>query len=433
MTSKPKFILRVDDVGWNPPDKTKDEGLAYFSRWRKALGIGNSPAYYGVIPKMIDVPELNWLRENLGSNEELAVHGWDHEKGKRVTQFQMESARTTLERHSGRCRSYIPPFNSYSHADMEAWGNVCPRGFFFGGFGHREDGPVDHSLGQYPLEIHNTWHIPATRQTYDHSRLLVSNLERWESVQCPVVVTLHCTWDYEYLNAVRTVGEIIKPYLVPADEVISWSERIALDRKALTAPHFLAYSWILERLSKLPLGQSVLDFGARYSVLPSHMALRGHRVTAIDRDPKVVDDQQSISRRYGVELDSTHVSDILEWSPDQKFDVITVVWALQHNSIEYMHKAAEKLGGLLVKGGKILVVSSYTPDSNSFYQENRPDPQWVLNESDHRLMMGMFGLYGMNYVPKAVDYFYYEHGTDVGKSCEKSKANAICYELEKPL
>ena len=138
-----QFLLRVDDAGWRPEDKSNDVGLEYFQRWRDAFGIAGHPVVYGFIPSTVTPKEVDWLRDNLKTGEEIAVHGWDHARDAIVTTEQMQAARNLF---SGLvCNSYIPPFNVYDMQTMVNWGEVCPHGDFFGGFKGEH-----HNFGELP-------------------------------------------------------------------------------------------------------------------------------------------------------------------------------------------------------------------------------------------------------------------------------------------
>lgn len=216
--SSAKFILRVDDVGWLPPDKTKDVGLAYFAKWREALGSRGLPVYYGVIPTMIGHDEACWLQDNMTAGEELAVHGYSHAKGEIVTEAMMRAA-ASLFSQSAPCQTYIPPFNEYDAGTIRDWGEAWPGGYFLGGFS-----PQDHNLGIAPVQVGKAIHISAYRPLYDHTEPLIDHLERYLQEArgldvSPVVVTLHATWGYQRLDLLPRVMELVKPHLVPISDV----------------------------------------------------------------------------------------------------------------------------------------------------------------------------------------------------------------------
>lgn len=219
----PKFILRVDDVGWLPPDKTRDVGMEYFSRWRKALGSNGSPVYYGAIPRFIGVEELNWLSANLYGGEELAVHGDSHTAGEIVTLENMRHS-VSIFSQAAPCRSYIAPFNNYNAVTVKDWGEAWPGGYFFGGFS-----PFDHPYGISPVMVGDVTHLPATRKLYDHTIPLIRNLEEYlqengnDPETPPVVVTLHATWGRNEFDLLPRVMELIRSHLVPVTEARDWA------------------------------------------------------------------------------------------------------------------------------------------------------------------------------------------------------------------
>lgn len=411
------LLLRVDDVGWLPPNKTKDEGLAYFTEWRKALGSESLPAYYGVIPSCIGPREVEWLKQSLKGGEEVAVHGHDHARGAVVTDKQMADDNRLLEK-APRNRAYIAPFNDYTERTVKQWGRVAINGYFFGGF------PGDnHKLGPIPTLLDNCWHLPTFRPTYDHSEQLIENLPNWLDLDCPLVVTLHATWGWQRLDLLRKIMQIIKPHLVPLDFVPRWHDKSRLSLARLTAPHYLAYNWICNRLSKFGLGKNVLDFGARYSELPSQLALRGHRVTVYDRDPLYVTYQHRLSKNFGATVKAEN------WTED-KYDAIVCCWALQHNlpAADTIPAIVKNLASKLNKGGSLLVVGSFTTNG-SYEQHDRQDPQAVLNMADHRRLI--IGPSELSPVYPYPEFFYYEPNSTLGSYCLEPQANAVCYELKK--
>lgn len=217
-----KFILRVDDVGWLPPHKTKDVSLRYFSEWREALGSVGVPVYYGAIPTMIGHDELCWFHENLRGGEELAVHGYSHAKGEQVTRAMMKSAASIFSQVAP-CQTYIAPFNAYTIETIKDWGEAWLGGYFLGGFS-----PQDHSLGIAPVGVGNAVHISAYRPLYDHTEPLIEHLERYLAaasgldVAQPTVVTLHATWGYNALGRLRAVMDLIRSHLVPIQSTREW-------------------------------------------------------------------------------------------------------------------------------------------------------------------------------------------------------------------
>ena len=194
-----------------------------------------------------------------------------------------------------------------------------------------------------------------------------------------------------------------------------------LSRPRLTAPHYLAYSWVCERLAGPP--RSVLDFGARYSLLPSILALHGHRVTAVDRDPVVREKQAEFSREFCVSIEVVPN----DRAPFPEFDAITACWAIQHNEPDKQAEIVSSLVASLVPGGKLLVVAAYTY-GDSRYEGNRQDPLWRFNDEDmHKHVVKPSRC-------KVTDIrrFRYEHGSVEGDWCGPlDDANAIAFELTK--
>ena len=416
------FILRVDDVGWNP-DKTRDKDLAYFCRWRDTLGLQGCPVYYGVIPQYVREEEVAKFHQILQGDEELAVHGWDHIPGAVVEQYQMQSA---LERLRGkvRCRSYIPPFNVYKQKTIEDWGKACPNGYFFGNFPD-----LTTFQGILPTTYRTGYFLSAVRPLYDHSDVLLHNVPQWESLDCPLVVTVHATWGVHRMDLVRALGEMLKDKLVSIDSARAWCIKISdtLNRARLTAPHYLAYRWILSHLGGTGIHTNcVLDFGARYSVLPALMVLHGQYVHAVDRDPSLHSYQSGICERLGVRNVSTQiVSDPKEILGT--YDTVVCCWAMQHNlPAETIPPIVESLASKIKSGGRLLIVGSFNHEA-SREQRDRTDPQVILNQYDYEKLI--FKPSGMKLTSQ--EYFWYEHGSALGEFCSPEKATATCCELVK--
>jgi hypothetical protein len=418
-----RFILRVDDVGWLP-DHSPDYGLEYFAAWRKAAGLSGLPVYYGAIPSCIGDRELKWLQENLAGREELSVHGCDHARGANVTRQQMADAIHRF-RTAAKCRSYIAPFNKYTPATVRDWNLATAadhEGYFFGGFDHEH-----HQHGNYPVAVDgHVVHLPAFRPLYDHTEPLTEEVPLWCDTQCPLVVTLHCTWGHARLDRLAAITELLLPHLMPIDLVQPWLERSRLNLKRLTAAHYFAQRWVLERIK---IGDRVLDFGARDGEMPSQMALRGCTVSTVDRDSTSPGKQHAVAGRLGVEL-TAYCSSSLDSIGEGYYDVVTATWAIQHNlpGETEIPAIAAALARRIRPGGRLLIVSSHS-SRESFDQIARPDPQRVLSWVDHqRLIVQPSGcqLAGDPY------FFQYEHATAIGGKCRQEDANAVAYELRKP-
>lgn len=223
----PRFILRVDDVGWLPPDKTKDERLSYFGRWRKALGSAGKHCIYGLIPTCIGHDELAWVQDNIGGNEELAVHGHSHARGEIVTKDMMRNAREMFSQVAV-CETYIPPFNEYTDTTIHDWDAVLPGGYFLGGFPEE-----NHYHGISPVLFGTTTHISANRFLYDHTKPLILHLEQYIKQHpgsllggdaMPVVVTLHATWGFNEMNLLHCIMDLVGPHLVPISVAQDWEK-----------------------------------------------------------------------------------------------------------------------------------------------------------------------------------------------------------------
>lgn len=225
-----QFILRVDDCGWVPPDKRSDVRLDYFRSWRDAFGIAGLPVYYGFIPKTLGVGEIAWLYGELTEEEQVAVHGWDHERGP-VSRDKMFLGCDIL-RAAGVVDSfeppYIPPFNAYDEQTLRDWSEAAvshygsqTRPIFFGGF---PDDPqsLNHG-GEHPCLVEGQMlHLPAFRPLYGRCDEVLARLDEFLHVEHPLVVTLHVTWDVNHFDSLRPLRDKLAPHLVPASAARDW-------------------------------------------------------------------------------------------------------------------------------------------------------------------------------------------------------------------
>lgn len=186
---------------------------------------------------------------------------------------------------------------------------------------------------------------------------------------------------------------------------------ITLSIQELTAPHYLAYKWLINNIPEDT--KSILDFGARYSRLPGILSQK-YDVTVYDRDPVVKN--QKVKHIVGNDGEGL----------EGEFDCIISCWAIQHNDLEKQQLILENLLKHLKSFGVLLIVNKFTKDK-SFYQTNRADPCWVLNFKD------TFFTYLNNgeLTARVIEYFWYEHNTVQGNYCLQDQANAICLNLQK--
>lgn len=207
-----------------------------------------------------------------------------------------------------------------------------------------------------------------------------------------------------------------------------------VSRERLTAPHYLAHSRILDNLP--PGRHRALDFGCRYSMLPALLVDTGFvRVEAIDRDPLVQDYQRRVAKNLRVSFNWR-----VSWGnqpkmplpyQDKFFDLVTAVWAVQHNfPLEEQISLMKHLSSCVAVGGSLLVVSSFTP-GETFEDQDREDPQIILSLVDHARLRDQFYEGPIKMSLKELDHFQYIHGTTDGKFCKPEEANAICYKLER--
>jgi hypothetical protein len=228
MVRMAKIILRVDDCGWVPPEKSDDRDLVYFRKWRDAFGIAGLPVYYGFIPTTLGLRELHWLYMNLEGGEEISVHGWDHERG-RVLAEHMQTAADLFraaELNDPFWPAYIPPFNAYDADTMRDWNNAVTYRYptapvFFGGF---PDDGQSLDFGPEPCMVDGVLHIPAYRPLYGRVEELIPELPKHLGYEYPIVLTLHATWDVNRLDQLRTLRDMIAPHLVPVSEAMDWTK-----------------------------------------------------------------------------------------------------------------------------------------------------------------------------------------------------------------
>lgn len=187
---------------------------------------------------------------------------------------------------------------------------------------------------------------------------------------------------------------------------------VTLNLSELTSPHYLAYKWIIDNIPSDT--KNILDFGARYSKLPSLLSQK-YDVTVYDRDPIVKN--QKVKHIVG------HDGEGIEG----EYDCIISCWAIQHNDLEKQEEILEKLLKHLKPSGAFLIVNKFST-GDSFYQENRADPCWVLNFEASILTYSI----RRKLVLSKIGYFWYEHASIKGDYCEPNKANAICLRLQAP-
>ncbi len=222
-----KIILRVDDCGWVPPDKTDDRDLTYFRKWREAFGIAGLPVYYGFIPTTLGMRELAWLYDNLTPEEQVSVHGWDHARGPvdcRRMMFGLELFREAAL-HDSYWPTYIPPFNAYDRGTIGDWMTATThqepaQPVFFGGF---PDDGQSLDFGPEPRMVDGVLHIPAYRPLYGRVEELIPEFPKHLGFDYPIVLTLHATWDVNRLDQLRTLRDLIAPHLVPVSEAMDWT------------------------------------------------------------------------------------------------------------------------------------------------------------------------------------------------------------------
>jgi hypothetical protein len=224
-----KFLVRVDDVGRRFGDDPKvgtDSHLldaeAFVLPFRRA-GV---PLVLGCVPAWLQPSAMDFLWQQVKGNENvLAVHGWDHAPGK-VSVDRMRAGIQLLTRDGIVPSVYIPPFNSYSPQDVDAWGDAGGT-VFLGGL----DGS-DHLLGSLPRQIgvRKVWHAPYRKLLYGLSHDLVSQVVGSGAEDDRVeVLTLHVPWEVRartgWLNNLTALAQSLVGRCVTISEAVKhWSK-----------------------------------------------------------------------------------------------------------------------------------------------------------------------------------------------------------------
>jgi SAM-dependent methyltransferase len=420
-----KVILRVDDLGWVPPDKLADKDLAYVDRWLAAGKLHGVPGAFGVMPAVLGREACRAIQERI-PGPYLAVHGWDHVHRAVVGIGEMADGRDML----GRTEQYIPPFNEYDVSTMLYWERVGGR-LFYGGFKGEH-----HHLAAWPQTFGKLTHIPAWRPSYDRAGPLLESLpwlrSRFRDSPVPCVLTLHCTWDAANLPAVGELIDAVRDEIVEPVYAETFARRLEglVTPEVLTGPHSAAVRWTLEQLAPHWPGGKILDFGARYGKLSSLMAYCGFDVHAFDRDPGVMQWQADLARTMGVHYRSTwgDTDQLLAQEGPESFDAITATWAIQHQaSVDGIAAVSEKLARLLKPGGRLLVVGAFDPKGVR-HDAGRQDPLFALDrDAQSRYILGPAGL-----LLERMEFFRYDHGTPNYQFCPEAEANAVAFVGRKP-
>jgi SAM-dependent methyltransferase len=131
-----------------------------------------------------------------------------------------------------------------------------------------------------------------------------------------------------------------------------------------------AYAWAWDYLRRLGPGAcSVCDVGSRDSLLPSFLAWRGFRVTAVDPDARFTHCQDSAAQNWGVRLEVL-ACDITAFPADRKFGVVLCLFSLQHARDDVA--AYRHIVSLLEPGGLVLTVNEYH-HGDTAWQRGRDD------------------------------------------------------------
>jgi len=375
------LLLRIDDVG-RPVDCAAWEGLdpklEFFARWRAAAGLAGVPCCYGVIPNRLGEAECQVL-SGLSAVEEVGCHGWSHERGEQVTATSMRCAVEKLSAASGRpVSSYIPPFNEYDDTTLAAWRAAGGRYFYGGRHGH------DHERGHLPVVIDGLVHIPAYEPLYGRAPQLLElerTILRLGASAAPYVVTLHTVWDAHCLGAVADLVNLMRAFLQPTQAVDRWAASVAGSRGRFAA-HGAQRLPIDHLVSRLKPGMDVLDFGARDGEWPYFAALHGATVSMCDRHPRVNAQLDRFAADLPGSLGRVVCADTLDWLGPCGFDLITALWAVQHNlTFEAQRAIVCRLIDGLRRGGELVLTGSLAP-SSTYLWSDRADPMLRLNRAD---------------------------------------------------
>ena len=429
-----KFLLRVDDCGWNPADKSDDKRLMYFKNWFAALNPQHAPVYLGFIPTTLQAAELTELPRLL-RGQFVSVHGHDHAYKAVVSVQQLRAAITSFQSCGLRTASYIPPFNEYDEHTIADWALATKQQgitnpVFFGGFS-QFDPAVHHELGELPRLIQTktqpVLHIPAIRAIYGRAPELLSSLPDWPDSPVPQVVTLHATWDVNHLSYLGPLMDYLRPNLISTSEVFTWIQKSSYSLSELTGPHYMAMNCVCQHVQRS--GLRVMDFGARYSKLAAHLALRGCRVLAVDRDPDLGKYQAEHAKNYDVSVPTRNWDGLSPWAGDEQFDMISACWAIQHNlEPGQIEQISRNLFERLLPGGRLVIISSRSLGETRT-DTTRSDPQVILSDDDFNRRIIQAAAWQLD----EQILFRYEHAqTVVQYPATPDTANAVYYSLLKP-
>jgi len=208
--------------------------------------------------------------------------------------------------------------------------------------------------------------------------------------------------------------------------------RDLVTRERMTAAHYLANSWVLGHIpeTKDP-GSYVMDFGCNRSILPMIMADRGHKVFALDRTAYVHELQKNLREQHQCKNNWT----TMYWDSEESgrhvpvshstLNIVTAVWAIQHNEFKTQKAIIKELVDSLKPEGVLLVVSSYCP-GGMFHDKNRQDPQWRVGPDELTQLIAESSC-----ELEESKYFWYEHNTVDGEWCDPQHAVAVAYKLRK--
>lgn len=194
-----RYVVRVDDVGrrfGDDPEVGTDVELLDATKFCRPFREAGVPLVLGAVPAWFGEASLRRLWSDLADGDAVAVHGWDHRRGRVAAMAMFGGMKLLANPITGaKPRAYIPPFNAYDNADVTAWfgagGDV-----FLGGIDGR-----DHARGTKPTK----WkpdvagavrlHVPAREALYGRSSKLVDVVKTDHPSDRIDVLTLHVPWE----------------------------------------------------------------------------------------------------------------------------------------------------------------------------------------------------------------------------------------------
>jgi demethylmenaquinone methyltransferase/2-methoxy-6-polyprenyl-1,4-benzoquinol methylase len=109
-------------------------------------------------------------------------------------------------------------------------------------------------------------------------------------------------------------------------------------------------------LDQLASQGSVLEIACGTGMWTQELAVRAHRLLAIDSAPEALELARQRVRRGDVTL---QVADVFAWEPELKFDTVFMGFWLSHVPRARWKEFVERVGAWLHPGGRLLVVDEH--------------------------------------------------------------------------